>query len=332
MISRMMAIALLSICFSAVKAADTDTSEGGVYINPIFRGLIKAERYDEMVGQNPLVKKQLAEQAAKEKKAKVSAPISKPEVMTPIKPAAPSQLASTVLTGFGTIDTINDLMCVSNNVNQCKDIRLDMVNLPSNYFQKLPEGEKQKQFIQWMTPVAQYIQATTGFPASVMIAQAMIESGSATSYMFTRGHAMFGHTCQGYGSRTTKVIPTTHVSGSGICTIVRASDGRQFLSFDSPESSVVSYIHNLLYDNHNFYNGIRSVVAQARAKDPAGVASWRDIVNNLKGYAEEGTYRRDVTAKIQQYGLDKLDKSSCQSCIQQKINSQPRAKNEKAVS
>ena len=188
-----------------------------------------------------------------------------------------------------------------------------------------------------MAPIAQYFQAKTGFPASVMIAQAMLETGYGTSFLFNRKEALFGESCTRYGSQVIREfnIGKEKFVSKGSCVTSRpVNEVFYYVSFDSKESSVASYIHNLLIDKRTerTYPGVRQEVQKARASDPSGVASYQKILPHLRRYATNPNYIGELSGTIRRYGLEQYDKNSCQTCIEQRENNKRANNYEKATS
>lgn len=236
------------------------------------------------------------------------------------------------------------VMCTKDGEDQCKDVHYDLENLPRDYFtsgfckqRHCDSNARVRAFAEYMAPIAQYFQAKTGFPASVMIAQAMLETGYGTSFLFNRKEALFGESCTRYGAQVVRQfeIGDTQFTSRGSCVTHRpANEGYFYVSFDSKESSVASYIHNLLIDKRTerTYLGVRQEVEKARATDSIAVASWQKVLPHLRRYATNPNYVGELSGTIRRYGLEKYDKNSCQTCIEQRENSKRMSNHEKATS
>ena len=236
------------------------------------------------------------------------------------------------------------LMCVIQGVNQCENVHYDLQTLKKDHFTSefcrkghCDTQKRVKAFAEYMAPIAQYFQAKTGLPASVMIAQAMIETYYGTSYLFNNKEALFGESCMKYGTQKSRSYNIENVSYNtkGACNSLRPkNEGGYYVTFDSKESSVASYIHNVLYDHstRNIYGGVRQAVKEARAQDPTAVASWQKVVPHLKRYAVDSSYVGKISSTIRNLRLEQYDKNSCQNCIQQRENNKRTSNNEKATS
>lgn len=235
------------------------------------------------------------------------------------------------------------LICSKDGEDQCKDVHYDLANIPRDYFTRgfckqkhCDSNARVRAFAEYMAPIAQYFQAKTGFPASVMIAQAMLETGYGTSFLFNRKEALFGESCTRYGAQVIReyAIGDTNFVSKGSCVTSRpVNEGYYYVSFDSKESSVASYVHNLLIDKRTerTYPGVRQEVAKTRSADANGVTSWQKILPHLRRYATNPNYTSELSGTIRRFGLDKYDKNSCQTCIEQRENNQRANNHEKAT-
>lgn len=162
-------------------------------------------------------------------------------------------------------------------------------------------------FIDYMTPYALEVQEATGLPASVIIAQAALESGWGKSGLFNSTDNVFGHSCWRRGSTNTlrlNVLGRTK-SVTGSCETPRpAGTGGYFLTFRNPQDSVYAYAANLLSRDHNYYPQVRRAVADARP-DPA---DWREVVTGLANYDRPNpNYRNLIRGIILDNGLGRLE-------------------------
>lgn len=122
-------------------------------------------------------------------------------------------------------------------------------------------------------------------PASMIIAQAALESGWGRSQAARASNNFFGHYCY---SRDCG-IPAP---GSGDLRI-----------FKSPEASVLAYMHNL--NSHRAYRELRQKRAALRAAGKP--ASGSVLAPTLTGYSERGAaYTVDVVTLIRENDLDEL--------------------------
>lgn len=248
------------------------------------------------------------------------------------EPARPAELATppTLMSTPSHGDSSKALMCVQNGENKCENVKYDLENLKKDHFTSkfCSRGHCDYKarvfaFADYMAPIAQYFQAKTGLPASVMIAQAMLETAYGTSYLFNNKEALFGESCVKFGTARSRnfEIDNEAFSAKGSCLTNRPkNEGYYYVNFDSKESSVASYIHNLLLDprTKDTYGGVRAAVKEARTNNPNGVASWQKVVPHLSRYATNKNYVQDVASTIRNLGLEKYDKNSCQNCIEQR--------------
>lgn len=104
--------------------------------------------------------------------------------------------------------------------------------------------ESAEKFIDWILPFAKLIQENTGLPASVIIAQAAIETGWGRSKGYRDRNSLFGHSCWRRGQVREFSIPIEGqvVRAVGNCTFSRPSnEGGMYLGFSSPLQSLYAY-------------------------------------------------------------------------------------------
>jgi Bax protein len=122
-------------------------------------------------------------------------------------------------------------------------------------------------------------------PASLLIAQAALESGWGRSQVTRENNNFFGHYCYGKGCG------------------VPAPGAGDLRKFDSVEESVRAYIHNL--NSHPAYRQLRKARLEARGSREA--ASGSQLARHIKAYSERGdAYVADVLALIRANRLDDL--------------------------
>lgn len=122
-------------------------------------------------------------------------------------------------------------------------------------------------------------------PASLIIAQAALESGWGRSQVTRESHNFFGHYC--YGKDCGVPAP-----GAGDLRV-----------FKSPTDSVRAYMHNL--NSHRAYRQLRNARAQLRASSTP-VTGTR-LASLLAAYSERGdAYSADVLTLIRDNDLDQL--------------------------
>ena len=125
-------------------------------------------------------------------------------------------------------------------------------------------------------------------PPSIILAQAVLESGWGRSALARKHHNLFGVKATGTGAHTD--YPTLEFGPKGVH-IVRA----KFRTFSSPDQSI---------DHHGKLLGSdrRYTASMAHASD------WRNFVTELAPvYASDPHYAKRVTQLIEHYQLDRWD-------------------------
>lgn len=151
--------------------------------------------------------------------------------------------------------------------------------------------ENVQSFLNTIGPVAQQVAQENGIYASVMIAQAALESGWGNSTLSTQGHNLFGVKWNGTGNYVT--MPTQEYYGGQWHTI-----NAKFQSYNSYYDSLTGYAQLI---KNNFPNSTR-----ANAATPQIAAA------NLKygvygSYATDPNYANSLDRMISDYGLTRYD-------------------------
>ena len=151
--------------------------------------------------------------------------------------------------------------------------------------------ENVQSFLNTIGPVAQQVAQENGIYASVMIAQAALESGWGNSALSTQGHNLFGVKWNGTGNYVT--MPTQEYYGGQWHTI-----NAKFQSYNSYYDSLTGYAQLI---KNNFPNSTR-----ANAATPQIAAA------NLKygvygSYATDPNYANSLERMISDYELTRYD-------------------------
>ena len=151
--------------------------------------------------------------------------------------------------------------------------------------------ENVQSFLNTIGPVAQQVAQENGIYASVMIAQAALESGWGNSALSTQGHNLFGVKWNGTGNYVT--MPTQEYYGGQWHTI-----NAKFQSYNSYYDSLTGYAQLI---KNNFPNSTR-----ANAATPQIAAA------NLKygvygSYATDPNYANSLDRIISDYELTRYD-------------------------
>lgn len=122
-------------------------------------------------------------------------------------------------------------------------------------------------------------------PASLIIAQAALESGWGRSQVTRENNNFFGHYCYGKGCG------------------VPAPGAGDLRAFDSADDSVKAYIHNI--NSHAAYRHLRK--SRLEARNSGKTASGSRLAEHITAYSERGAaYVADVLAVIRANKLDEL--------------------------
>ena len=151
--------------------------------------------------------------------------------------------------------------------------------------------ENVQSFLNTIGPVAQQVAQENGIYASVMVAQAALESGWGNSALSTQGHNLFGVKWNGTGNYVT--MPTQEYYGGQWHTI-----NAKFQSYNSYYDSLTGYAQLI---KNNFPNSTR-----ANAATPQIAAA------NLKygvygSYATDPNYANSLDRMISDYELTRYD-------------------------
>jgi len=196
--------------------------------------------------------------------------------------------------------------------SNCIQVELASYKKPvGNQFRKMTTAERKRKFIDYMSPIAVFLQEMTGFPASIIVAQAAWETGWGTSYLFRNDQNPFGYSCFSSKGTTIKYevnLGDKSVKGKGVCGRSRPRRERgRYVKFDSYLDGFMGYIDNLLNKRGTqwAYKNIRQEVSQA--KDRGQVAHWTRIASGLNHYAADSSYVKRIRETVEQNHLDQLD-------------------------
>jgi flagellum-specific peptidoglycan hydrolase FlgJ len=204
------------------------------------------------------------------------------------------------------------------NAGMCRDEgrALPLSEPPPDFGSK---GNKKK-FIEWITPAAQFIQAKTGLPMSVLIAQAGFESAWGSSTNFKVGRSIFGRSCgkKGNVERGKTELSDFQLPWEMTCSRPRPkAEGAYYYSFGSYRESILEYVQ-LLLKKGTLFGRLRTLVKNS---PPPQVASSRACLTAIanRGYAHSShaRYLRNLTSIVATNRLEKLDKqaaSRTESC------------------
>jgi len=132
---------------------------------------------------------------------------------------------------------------------------------------------------------------------SVVIAQAILESGFGTSELAVNANALFGIKKNGWTGKT-YVKQATEQRPDGSCYTVENTEWR---AYDSWDESIV---------DHNTYIATRKIGGELRYETIIGNTSYKTVCELLRicGYSTSLTYPQKLTDIIEKYDLTQYDK------------------------
>jgi len=225
---------------------------------------------------------------------------------------------------------MNDPLLNQQDGNQCIKYNEDFYkSLDSKNFASMQNGlqgdEKKQNFIRMLAPAAVKVMEETKIPASVIIAQGLLETGWGTSKVFAKANNMFGHSCFSSGANKQKVLFKGTENERVItydCLQRRPrNEGHYYMTFNSLYDSVSAYADNLISNpgTSRAYGSTRQVIAKANATGRP--AQWREFVPTLGSYAADSSYRKKLAKVIKDYGLDRFDvTNTCDGIIEKGFN------------
>ena len=198
-----------------------------------------------------------------------------------------NEATSSQASSSSNVTTENSSSQASSAVSQAPVVAAPRV-LASNYS---GYSSKVANFLNNVAPSAQAIAAQRGLYASMMIAQAALESGWGTSSLSTNAYNLFGVKWNGYGAYIN--MPTQEFYGGAYHTVYA-----KFQRYSSYAESLNAYA-NLIVSH--FPNSTK-----------ANASSYAVAANNLRNgvygtYATAPNYASSLINLIQQYDLTKYD-------------------------
>jgi len=179
--------------------------------------------------------------------------------------------------------------------------------------------QRRREFIDWLKPMAEYIQITKGIPAAISIAQAIQETGWGRSDLFRAGRALFGQIC-GRSKRTS--ISSVSLGGqenkfTGRC-IYKTGDGQMSKTFARIGEGYLSYVRNLFSPRHSYYKDFVSLVNKTKAENPYSSPDWQEALVHLKNY-NGSNYLKSIKGQVNlsKNRLKELEQSPCQKCLEE---------------
>lgn len=161
----------------------------------------------------------------------------------------------------------------------------------------IDEGPTVEEFIGEIAETARRLGEENDLYASVMIAQAILESNHGQSGLASSpNYNLFG--IKGNYRRNSVVLETTEDDGTGNLSTIQA----EFRKYPSYEDSLKDYVHLLRngvsWDKQYYSNVFKS-----------NTTSYKDATSNLTGsYATDSSYHEKLNKLIAQYDLVQYDK------------------------
>lgn len=208
--------------------------------------------------------------------------------------------------------------------------------LEKDQFLNTPIQARHERFIAWLKPFALNIQALTGYPASILIAQAAYHSKWGASEAFRDAKNIFDFACAAEKSESEVRFETGGRSETvkAVCATVKVEGKPKLLYvFSSYEDSLFSYLNLLLNSRLRAYKTLQGQVKRAYSKIAPGVAQYRLVLGFISDFGAQEDYRSDIAKLVDDNHLQDLDNNACQSCLFQKRHikdliesTQPKAK------
>jgi uncharacterized FlgJ-related protein len=212
------------------------------------------------------------------------------------------------------------LTCQVEGVEQCKDARFQLGKVGNEDFAKMFEVRRLK-FIDWIKPVALYLQGVTGMPASLFIAQAGHASEWGASPAFRNNNNIFKHMCWLPKSTLTGEVDLggKKFSYKATCGVEKTfgSMGRPF-KFPSREDSILAYLHLILTSPSKNYRAFQDELKRGLKALPPHQASFRAAGAVLNAFSADAKYVAQIQSVIQVEKLAVLDVPGCWFCLMPK--------------
>lgn len=163
--------------------------------------------------------------------------------------------------------------------------------------QQIEEGPAVEQFIGEIAETARKLGAHNDLYASVMIAQAILESNSGQSGLAASpNYNLFG--IKGQHQNNSVELDTLEDDGAGNMTTIQA-EFRKYASYEESLKDYVNLLRNGVSWNKQYYTSVFK----------SNTTSYKDATQFLTGsYASDSKYNEKLNALIAQYDLTQYDK------------------------
>lgn len=196
-------------------------------------------------------------------------------------------------------DTVNQNSYTPNDTISTNKSNLNDENLDST---KIPKNITVEKFILEIGEDARELAQKNDLYASVMIAQAILESGSGTSYLSDSPYFNIFGIKGSYNGNSVK-LPTMEDLGNGTLYMID-SDFKAYNNYKESLEDYVDLMINGIVGNKEFYKNVWK----------SNTESYKDATKALTGsYATDIHYDEKLNSLIETYDLQEYDKSKKQS-------------------
>lgn len=146
--------------------------------------------------------------------------------------------------------------------------------------------DSQRRFINTIAPAAQVVSKTSGILPSVMVAQAILESGWGSSTLAKQANNYFGIKADSSWKGKTITVPTTEYRNG-----VSRTENAVFRAYDSPTASLSDYSKFFTSTpwrtkNYQQFRQSRTYIEAVNALQKSGYATDPNYANKLKSLIE----------------------------------------------
>lgn len=209
------------------------------------------------------------------------------------------------------------LSCVHDSLDQCREARFQLAPIGNDEFAKMFEVRRVR-FIDWIKPVALYVQGATGLPASILIAQAGLASDWGASPAFRNNNNIFKQLCW---SSKSSISGEVEMAGQKFTYKGTCGTDKTFnlvsrpLKFATREESIVAYLQMTLFSNSKHYKNLQDELKRGLRNNPIRQASFRSTAAVLNSFSADNKYVGLLQMAIQQEKLSLHDQPQCWQCL-----------------
>lgn len=210
------------------------------------------------------------------------------------------------------------LECMEKDKNVCADVRFELEPIKPDHFAEMKPALRKAKFIAWLSPLAKYVQAQTGFPASVLIGQAALASDWGNAPGFRSHRNLFDHAC--WDDSVLKgefQLAGQPLAYAAVCKPEKTKAyARKLYEFSKFEESAAAYLYFVMISKSRHFKPIQEELERLkRPREATGVSSYRTIVHLLESYSHDPNYRSALTHAIDMEKLNYADADPCQKCL-----------------